>query len=79
VQSLSATSAHKDHMAKKNLPSESQPPIVMKVFEDFVGSLEQDATVDGAVIKRLSKTLLEEQDYSVEAIRSALFTEDFPS
>jgi hypothetical protein len=62
-------------MAKRS-PVSDQPPIVTKVFEDFTQALEKEPSVDASVITQLRKVLLEERDYSADAIRKALFSED---
>ena len=50
-------------------------PVVESVVTDFLSHLDKDSTVPAEVIARLRGTLLAEKDFSVEALRAALFDE----
>ena len=62
-------------MAKKGASGEPQPPVVVAVFEDLIKRLEP-ASVDAAVTGRLRQALVDDQETSVDALRSALFSEE---
>lgn len=63
-------------MAKKSTSAEPQPPVVVAVFEDLIKRLQADPAVDAAVIARLRTALVDDQETSPEALRSALFSEE---
>jgi hypothetical protein len=63
-------------MANKSTSNESQPPVVVTVLEDLVKRLEAESSIDSAVIARLREALLERQETSVDALRTALFSEE---
>jgi hypothetical protein len=63
-------------MAKKSASVEPQPPVVVAVIEDFITRLQSEPGMDAAVVARLRKTLIEDQETSVDALRAALFTEE---
>jgi hypothetical protein len=48
---------------------------VVAVFEDLIKRLEA-ASVDAAVTGRLRQALVDDQETSVDALRSALFSEE---
>lgn len=57
---------------------ETQPTVVTGVFENLIQRLLADESVDRSTIERLRVALLEDQEYSVDKLRQALFSEDFP-
>jgi hypothetical protein len=63
-------------MAKKSASAEPQPPVVVAIFEDLIKRLQADASVNAAVVARLRQALLDDQETSAEALRSALFSEE---
>ena len=63
-------------MAKKVTTKQAQPPVVVAVFDDFIQHLESDRTIDTAVVTRLKKVLLHDQETSADSLRTALFSEE---
>ena len=63
-------------MANKSTSNEPQPPVVVAVFEDLIKRLEADSSINSAVIGRLRQALLQRHETSVDALRTALFTEE---
>jgi hypothetical protein len=63
-------------MANKSTSNEPQPPVVVAVFEDLIKRLETDSSINSAVISRLREALLDQQETSVDALRTALFSEE---
>lgn len=63
-------------MAKKDASSEPQPPVVVAVFEDFIKRLETDSSIGSDTIGKLRQSLVEDQQTSVDDLRSALFSEE---
>jgi hypothetical protein len=49
--------------------------VVQTVFADCLSRLEKDSSIDSATVERLRDTLGKNQ-YSVEKLKSALFSED---
>jgi hypothetical protein len=49
---------------------------VIGVFEDFLKTLASDPTIDQEVTQRLRETLLEDEGFSADSLRSALFSEE---
>jgi hypothetical protein len=63
-------------MADKSTSNEPQPPVAVAVFEDLIKRLEAESSINSAVIERLRHALLNRQETSVDALRTALFSED---
>ena len=63
-------------MAKKGGSGEPRPPVVVAVFEDLIKRMEADSSIDAAVIGRLRQALVDDQETSVDALRTALFSEE---
>ena len=63
-------------MANKSASYEPQPPVVVAVFEDLIKRLEADSSINSAVIEKLRQALLNRQETSVDALRTALFSEE---
>lgn len=53
--------------------------IIDSAFKAFLEHLSQDTSIDRGLVERMRAVLLEEQDYSAEAIRNALFPENLES
>ena len=49
--------------------------VVQTVFADFLSRLEKDSSFDAATVERLRDALAKNQ-YSVEKLKAALFSED---
>jgi hypothetical protein len=62
-------------MTKKDA-REPQPPVVLSVFEDFIGRLQADSSIDRAAVGRLRQALVDDYETSVEILRKALFSEE---
>ena len=62
-------------MADKSTSSESQPPVVVAVFEDLIKRLEADSSINPGV-ERLRQALLNREETPVDALRAALFSEE---
>ena len=59
----------------KKLPSpQPQHSVVLEVLEDFLAHVESESKLGSAVAKRLRTTLIEEQDFSPEAVERSLFS-----
>jgi hypothetical protein len=65
-------------MPNKTTPgwSPSPSPVVVGVFENFIEQLAADASIGPAIAERVRQALLTDQDYSVEVLKAALFSED---
>lgn len=63
-------------MPHKESKPEPTQGVVMTVFEDFIAALRSDSAVDPAIVSRLESALLKGRDFSVDALRNALFFEE---
>lgn len=63
----------------KRPASAPKSSIIDSAFKAFSEHLSQDASIDRGLVERMRALLLEEQDYSAEAIRNALFPENLES
>jgi hypothetical protein len=63
-------------MVNRSTFNEPQPPVVVTVFEDLIKRLEADSSINSAVIARLREALLNRQETSADALRTALFAEE---
>jgi hypothetical protein len=63
-------------MSNKESKSEPTQGVVTTVFEDFISALRKDVSIDPALVSRVESALLKGRDFSVDALRNALFFEE---